>query len=83
MAEVKGSQEQAVVNSNPREELAGWSVHPKAAKVLLIIQIAWLAAILVLPKDWATVRMACFTVGMFCSGLLAAKKIAMWQRTGR
>jgi F0F1-type ATP synthase assembly protein I len=83
MEEVQGSQEQAVENVNPRESLSGWELHPAAAKVLLGIQIGWLAAILVLPKEWGVIRGLAYGIGMFCSGLLASKSVAMWHRVVR
>ncbi|KVP75129.1 hypothetical protein WJ96_05040 [Burkholderia ubonensis] len=68
-------------NSNPRSALEGWRHHPKATRVLLGLMLLGLGAGILLPKAWEVVRMAGYTIGMFCAGMLAAREAAIWQRT--
>ncbi|KWA84058.1 hypothetical protein WL29_22080 [Burkholderia ubonensis] len=68
-------------NSNPRSALEGWRHHPKAARILLGLMTLGLFAGILLPKEWEAVRMAFYTVGVFCAGMVAAREAAIWQRT--
>jgi hypothetical protein len=80
MVEVKGSQGQAVTNENPREELSGWRLHPRASRVLLALLVLGQAAGALLPKSWELLHTAGFEVSVFCAGMLAARAAAIWQR---
>lgn len=65
---------------NPREMLAGWRLHAKAAWVLFVLSLgipvsAWL------PEQWAVLRTILRVVGPFAGGMLIASRAAIWQRT--
>lgn len=67
-------------NRNPRVQLTGWRLHPKAA--LILLGLSWCVALAsALPQAWTAIRAALEIVGAFAAGMLVAKEAAIWQRT--
>ncbi|KVP16971.1 hypothetical protein [Burkholderia ubonensis] len=73
--------EQVKKNCSPREELAGWQLHPKAAGVLLVVLLVSLGGVVWLPKEWKALLDLAQYLCAFSSGMLVAWRVAIWQRT--
>ncbi|WP_434717071.1 hypothetical protein P5X00_36810 [Paraburkholderia sp. A2RO-4L] len=77
-----GSQGAAEENRSPRDTLRGWQLHPRAAVVLLGIQLLALALVLI-PKEHMALRAMPFAIFVFCGGVTASRHMAIWQRDAR
>lgn len=68
------------LNQNPREVLTGWTLHPAAANVLLLLLSVGLGASAWLPRDWLFARALGHIVGGVACGMIVASRGALWQR---
>lgn len=64
----------------PRTALRGWSLHPRATAILLVVLLAGVLATAWLPRDWSLARMLALYLVAFPAGMLVAGRAAIWQQ---